>query len=374
MHTSTAHTKKHKHGTPYMILDLAKVREQYHLLKTGLRVNKIYYAVKCNPDEKILETLKLAGSFFEVASFGEVLRLQNIGVSTDKITYSNPVKPLKHIVKSYKLGVRHFAYDSKMELDKLSEGAPGAFVHLRLTVSNKGSLIDLSDKFGAPATEARELFTYARELKLKPIGITFHVGSQAESPDRWEDALHKVKDVYIELTHQGFAISAINIGGGFPANYATYSLNERRYFKRINQLIEEFPGDVEFWCEPGRYLVAEAGVIVSSVIGKTERHGKSWVYLDVGRFQAFVELFESEDIKYPVVARLDNEKVSSKTENCALTGPSCDAYDTIFDSVELPIELAVGDKVEFGSTGAYTLVYGSAFNDFPIPVTRYKNL
>ncbi len=119
--------------------------------------------------------------------------------------------------------------------------------------------------------------------------------------------------------------------------------------------------------EPGRALVAEAGTIVATVIGIAHRSGTRWVHLDVGAFNGLMESLETRNrLRYP----LSDSRRSRVRGRCHLTGPSCDSQDTILFDAELSAEIATGDQVYIGSTGAYTTVYASEFNGFAAPVVR----
>jgi ornithine decarboxylase len=143
--------------------------------------------------------------------------------------------------------------------------------------------------------------------------------------------------------------------------------------KKISKNIKKLPYPVKLWCEPGRYLVGEAGVMVTTIIGKTTRHNNPWVFVDAGRFQAFVEMFESNSLQYPIFTSIDDIPSSKPKSLYTVTGPSCDSYDTISRDISLPTNLQVGDRVYFATAGAYTHVYGAPFNDFPVPKLKFIN-
>lgn len=357
--------------TPYLIMDLGGVCSQYDSLKKNLPGVEIFYAVKCNPEEQILQALQNSGSSFEVASLGELKRLTKIGVKPEDVIYSNPVKPIEHIRGAFELGLRHFAFDSPEELEKLAEHAPGARVYLRMSVSNHGSLINLSNKFGANKTHASALLTLAEDLGLVPYGIAFHIGSQSESLELWDRAFEDVLDVLEELKGSSIKLSVLNIGGGFPVTYTEKVPSIEKIGKVITNNIKRLPYGMDIWCEPGRFLVGEPGVIAATVIGRATRQNKPWLYLDVGRFQAFVEMFESDSLQYPVFTSIDGSPGSTPKSLYTITGPSCDSYDTISREVSLPTNLKLGDKLYFGTAGAYTHVYGAPFNDFDVPTVIY---
>ncbi len=352
-------------STPLMVTDLDYIQRQFYGLKANLPNTKIYYAVKACPAKPILKRLYSTGCGFEIASIGELDRLTELDVEPRDVIFSNPVKIPSHIKQAYDKGVIFYAVDSTEEVDKLHEYAPHSKVYLRINVSNKGSLIKLSDKFGATIDSAVSILTYARKQGLEPIGIAFHVGSQAESLEVWDSAFSRTVKLMKELLKAGIKMKVVNIGGGFPVDHCQPIPSIEDIAARIRANVAKLPYEVDLWCEPGRYLVAESSVIVSSIIGKVRRGDQDWLFLDVGRFQAFVEMFESDSIQYPVTSSKDGP--NAKLTNYVLTGPTCDSCDTITHNALLPETLMIGDKVYFGSAGAYTVVYGAPFNDFQIP-------
>jgi len=353
--------------TPFIIIDLRDVEEKYATLKAELPEIDIFYAVKCNPEQQILETLKKSGSNYEIASIGELHRLQSIDVKPAEIIYSNPVKPADHIEEAHKAGVFRFAFDNAEELEKLARYAPGASVYLRISVSNHGSLINLANKFGANREHAVPLLSLAKDLGLVPHGLAFHVGSQSESLELWDEAFDQSVEILKALEEKGMRLDMLNIGGGFPIRYNDKVPSIQEIAKRIRSNVEGLPYGLQLICEPGRYLVGEAGVIATTIIGKTTRHNIQWAYADVGRFQAFVEMFESNKLHYPIFTSIDQLQTSVPKSLYTVTGPSCDSYDTIERNVDLPTNLQIGDRLYFASAGAYTTVYGAPFNDFEVP-------
>lgn len=355
------------HETPFIVVDLENVRQKYIELNSALPDVEIFYAVKSNPERKILETLKKTGSSFEIASIGELNRLIEIGVEPTKVIFSNPVKISSDIQEAHKKGVKYFAFDSPDELQKLKKNAPGCSVYLRISVSNHGSLISLASKFGCSISHARELMTIAQDFGLEPYGVAFHVGSQSENINLWDEAFDHVKKVINDLEISGIRIKSLNIGGGFPVRYVNKIPSIQEIAKKIQTNLKKLPYPLQIWCEPGRFLVAESSVIVSTVIGKASRHNTQWLHLDVGRFQAFIEMFESDSLNYPVYTSIDGQPSAVPMTPYTVTGPTCDSYDTISSEVMLPTNIQIGDRLYFASAGAYTVVYGAPFNDFKVP-------
>lgn len=366
---------KLKYTTPFLVMDTKTITAKYAALQNGLPKARIHYAVKCNPDQKILATLKENGSYFEIASEVELERLIAIGVEPKDVIFSNPMKIASHISNTFKKGVKRFAFDSVNELKKLAENAPGCEVYLRVSVSNRGSIIPLDSKFGAHPNQAIDLLEMARDFGLTPIGFAFHVGSQAENIQSWDIAFEVVSGLYAKAKENGFHLKVLNIGGGYPVHYSVKVLSIEEITTHINNNLKKHHLDhLEIWSEPGRYLVGEAGVMVASVIGRASRGNHEWLYLDIGRFNGLAELFESEELRYPVISSKDGMKnTEHMKKEFTLTGPSCDSFDTIFHDVPVNAAVEEGDRLYFGTAGAYTTVYASEFNDFKIPDTVYLN-
>jgi ornithine decarboxylase len=361
-----------KHQTPFFLIDLTVIDQAYQRLHVALPEARICYALKANSEQKIIMRLAKLGAHFEIASVNELHLLLALGVSASHVIYSNPVKPWQHIKESFELGVRAFAFDSAGELDKLAQYAPGAEAYLRFRVSDKGSAFPLSKKFGAEAYNIKPLVHMAIERGLKLTGLAFHVGSQSHDPYRWAQAIQASGGIMRELQAEGITLKALNIGGGFPAHYGATEPSLETIGKVIRKAIKQYlPYKVDLIAEPGRALVAESATLVSSVIGRTVRGRKHWLYLDVSAFGGMMETLETSNrFVYPITSSL---QVTPETRlaSFTLTGPTCDPQDTMFYDVRLPYDISVNDKVYIHSAGAYTLPYASTFNGFPIPKVHY---
>jgi ornithine decarboxylase len=354
-----------RHPTPYLLMDLDAVDRAYLAITNTLTDVAIRFAVKCNPDARILRRLHSAGSGFEIASYSELQTLTSLGVRAEDLIFSSPVKPWKHIWEAARAGVWRFAFDSTSELNKLAEHAPGAAVYVRLATSGLDSKVPSEGKFGVGGRQAIELMQYARSLGLEPYGIAYHVGSQMTDPRAWEEATRRSAAVLRELQAHDITLRMLNIGGGFPARYAEEVPDLAAYGACIRQAVDRYlPYPIQLCAEPGRALVAEAGVLVASVIGTAERAGKCWIHLDVGAFNGMIEtLLTQNRLIYP----LEDSRASVDLCLYNITGPTCDSQDTMFFGVSLSRGLVPGDQVYIYTAGAYTTCYASAFNGFSAP-------
>ena len=360
--------------TPFLVVDTATVGQHYDELVSAFPYASIYYAVKANPAPEILSLLRDRGSCFDIASIYELDRVLALGVTADRVSYGNTIKKSRDIRYFHERGVRLFATDSEADLRNIAKAAPGARVYVRiLTEGSQTADWPLSRKFGCQTDMAMDLIILARELGLEPYGVSFHVGSQQRDIGTWDGAIAKVKVVFERLREEdGINLRMINLGGGFPANYlvrtntlATYAAEITRYLR------EDFGNEMpEIILEPGRSLVANAGMLVSEVVlisWKSRTGLNRWVYVDVGKFSGLIETM-GESIKFPVYTDKTGE-----LEDVVLAGPTCDSADVMYEDhkYELPLNLAIGDRLYWFSTGAYTTSYSAVeFNGFP-PLAAY---
>ena len=205
------------HESPYFICDLDTIRDRYRRLGMCLPGIECFYALKCNPATEVLQTLAQLGASFEIASLGELQILRTQGIEPADVIYSNTVKPPAHVAAAHEAGVWRFAFDGEGELRKLAEHAPGSAVYVRLRVDDTTSVFPLSRKFGASASDAHQLLITARDLGLRPYGVTFHVGSQCTSASAWRQALTSVGRLLSTLLEDGIELEMLNLSGGFPA-------------------------------------------------------------------------------------------------------------------------------------------------------------
>ena len=356
--------------TPVLVVDLDVVATRYDRLQAVLPDADVFYAVKANPAPEVVRLLAERGARFDVASTGEIDLCLECGADPATFSYGNTIKKRSDIAYAFERGVRLFAFDSEQELEKLAEAAPGAEVFCRILTSNEGADWPLSRKFGCDLDMATDLLVAAKKLQLRPVGVSFHVGSQQRNPAQWDPPLAQVAWLFDELREKDIELSLINLGGGFPATYRHAVPPIGAYGEAIRKSLgRHFHSrgrDLRVIAEPGRYLVADAGVIATEVVlvarkGYTEE--TRWVFIDVGRFGGLAET-EDEAITYPITTPHDG----GPTGPVVIAGPTCDSIDIMYEQTEyhLPLALAEGDVVHIHAAGAYTSSYASVgFNGFP---------
>jgi ornithine decarboxylase len=358
--------------TPFLVCDLDTIERRYQDLTELLPGLAVFFAMKSNSAGTILRAVHELGGSFEVASAAEMRLAESAGASPADLLYSNPVKPREHIAEAAAAGLYRFAFDSEAEVRKLAVQAPGSSVYVRLRVDDHTSVFPLSRKFGASVESAGDLLLLASRLGLVPYGITFHVGSQCTNPMAWERAIEQCGVVMRRLLRAGMRLEMLNIGGGFPARYTT----PVPALSLIGAVIGDTLGRLPYKpallaAEPGRYLVAESGVLAATVIGIDQRDGDRWVYLDVGGYNGMMEAVQTGGRWHFPLLTSRPDHFRAATVPTTVTGPSCDSSDTLFYGAALPDSLEVGDRVYIGTAGAYTSSYASSFNGFPPPRLLY---
>lgn len=353
---------------PCLVVDLEVIRENYLAFAKALPDTSVYYAVKANPDPKVLKLLACLGSSFDTASVQEVQLVLDAGASPDRISFGNTIKKERDIARAFALGIRLFAVDCDGEVEKIARAAPGAKVFCRILCDGTGAEWPLSRKFGCAPAMAPDVLELASRLGLQAHGISFHVGSQQANPNMWDAALQAAAGVFKELAERGIHLQMVNLGGGFPTKYLKDVPEVKRYGQVIfESLCKHFGNRIpETIIEPGRGMVGNAGVIEAEVVlisKKSANDAVKWVYLDIGKFNGLAETMD-EMIRYPIRTPVDGDE----TEPCIIAGPTCDSVDVLYEKepYHLPISLTIGAKVLIEGTGAYTATYSSvAFNGLP---------
>ena len=319
------------------------------------------YAVKANPSPDLLRVLWANGiTHYDVASLGEV-RLVAATLPEATLCFMHPVKAEEAIAEAYfEHGVRVFSLDSLEELAKImraTQGATDLTLCVRLRVSSEHSKLSLASKFGVAPDEAKELLFQARQA-ADALGICFHVGSQAMTPDAYANAMERVRQAIVGAA---VTVDVVDVGGGFPSAYPGMEPPAlERYFETIHRAFESLPVSysAELWAEPGRALCAE----YSSLIVRVEKRRGDELFINDGAYGA---LFDAAHIgwRFPV-ALLREPESTVRDMPFSFYGPTCDDLDHMAGPFLLPADVRAGDYIEIGMLGAYGAALRTGFNGF----------
>ena len=323
---------------------------------------KVLYAVKTNPDEKIIKIIIGSGiQNFDVASINEVKLIRKID-SKAKVYFMHTVKSRESIKEAYsQYNVKDFALDTKDELLKILEATNNAKdlnLYVRVSISNEHAEIDLSRKFGASPSETLGLLRLCKEHGKK-VGLSFHVGSQCMHKISFSKGIAEIGKI---IKKTKIIPDVINVGGGFPAIYPDLTPEPlENYLQEIkealkNLKLEKMP---EVFCEPGRAIVAESGSTIVKVLLKK----KQKLYINDGTYGS---LFDAGVPNFVLPAKMitNGRVVSKKLTAFNFYGPTCDSLDYMKGPFLLPNNIKEGDYIELGQLGAYGTTFRTKFNGF----------
>jgi ornithine decarboxylase len=257
-------------------------------------------------------------------------------------------------------GVRTFVADNPDEVRKFARYTADAELLLRVSFRSPGAVCDLSRKFGCDPEDLLALARLAAELGIAVRGLSFHVGSQAADSAKHVEAVHACVKLMAAARREKLGeFDTLDIGGGFPIDYAQPVQDISRFCAPIRAALSKLPKRVRVIAEPGRYIVGPSAIGVASVMGRAKREGHWWYYLDDGLYGSYSgQMYDHA--RYPVEPMRD----SSERLPSVLAGPTCDSIDVIAENLMLP-ELKTGDLIVGRAMGAYTWASASEFNFFP---------
>lgn len=355
-----------KEKEPFFIVNLSNVESQFERWTQNLPGVQPHYAIKSNPDRKILQTLHALGSKFDCASQKEIQEVLSITKDPSKIIFANPFKVPQQLEYAASVGVERVTADNVSELEKLRFFHKNAKILIRLKPDDSKSICQFSSKFGATLPEAQEMLAYAKRYGLEVVGCCFHVGSGCQSAQTYADILRDSATIFREGAALDLHMHVLDIGGGFPGlsdhSGDSFEAMSSTIMAAIQTQFSNVP-DLQVIGEPGRFFSAGAGTLVSTVIGKKacEVEGVPGFkyYIDEGVYGAFnCLIFDHSHPKLELV----KPRPGDPTAPSIVFGPTCDSMDRVGD-FQLP-ELFVGDKLFVDNFGAYTTTSSSSFNGF----------
>jgi len=362
-------------GTPLYVYSTLGVQRQFRAFADAFAAWRplIAYAVKANGNLSLLRTLAAEGAGADTVSEGEIRRALAAGIAPERIVFSGVGKTEAELVFALGLRLASINVESEPELDRLATlaesrgGVPtiairvnpevGAGGHAKITTGGAGT------KFGVSLSEAERLYARATAAPwLNPVGLACHIGSQIGSLQPLEQAFITLRGLVERLRAQGLAVSRLDLGGGLAA--PTPERPEPPAPADLAALVERTLGDlgVEFVFEPGRVIVADAGVLLSRVTHVHARpDGRRFLVLDAGMNDLIrPALYDAHHPLEPLSLR-----PGARTLAYDVVGPVCETSDIFAHDERLP-ELRAGDLVAFRAAGAYSATMTSEYNARPL--------
>lgn len=363
-------------GTPFYVYSTATLVRHFQLFDDALdgMDHFICYAMKAASNQAILKTLGNLGAGMDVVSGGEYRRAIAAGIPPEKVVFSGVGKTLEEITLVLQNGIRQFNVESESELDHISSVASSmnkmAPIAIRINpdvdaqTHEKIATGKAENKFGIPISKAREIYARASQMPgIRIIGIDLHIGSQLTDLEPFEKAYQKVADLTQVLRSDGHAIKRLDLGGGLGIPYekdkSAPPLPEE-YGKMVKKVLGHLDCEIEI--EPGRLIVGNAGILVSSVLCVKNGDNRNFLILDAAM----------NDLIRPAMYDAYHDIIPVKKQGLNLAettydvvGPVCETGDT-FAKKRKMCELIENDLVAFRSAGAYGAVMSSEYNTRPL--------
>jgi ornithine decarboxylase len=320
---------------------------------------RVLYAVKANPERRILEQLFGARvRHFDTASVGEMRSVH--AVAPDAVCYfMAPVRFPGAMREAFDAhGVRDCVIDHADELTRVTCEVPARelTIFVRMAAHDPAALYDLSEKFGAPDARVAPLLAAVAKSGARPA-LAFNVGSLVRHPEAYARAIERAAAL---LKRSGVEIEWLDVGGGFPRPYPEpVSDPVEDFFPTIAAARSLLPAGVRLMAEPGRALVADGVTLVTRVLHRDEDR----LYLNDGVWGSLIEPWLARgQFRFPTRVLRRGQAVRDPDRRFTVFGPTCDSLDRLPAPLPLPASIRTGDWIEFGLIGAYSLSNRTAFN------------
>ncbi|MDD5134521.1 MAG: diaminopimelate decarboxylase [Phycisphaerae bacterium] len=373
-------------GTPVYIYSKATILD--HFEKTKKAYSKldttICYSIKACGNINILKILAEAGSGFDIVSGGELFRAQQAGADIKKTVYAGVGKTDTEIISALKAGIGYFNIESEAELEhiiRLAEQtgtkAKAALrvnpdvdpkTHAHITTGTKET------KFGVDIERAQKVFErYANNSFVNLCAIHVHLGSGGKTIDPYCQAVKKILPLIDALRKKGYRIEALDLGGGYGADYRTDSApTAADYAEGIVPLLID--KNLKLILEPGKSIVANAGILLTKVLFLKQGGSKKFVIVDAGMndlirpclYDAFHFIWPAK-VKEQFTHLKRTDKLDIKgLEFVDVVGPICEGADFFAKDRALP-PVERGDLISIFTAGAYGYTMASNYNARPLP-------
>jgi len=362
-------------GTPAYVYSAAAIRGRYREYENALAglAHRICFAVKANSNLAVLSLLAAEGAGFDIVSGGELYRVLAAGGRPERVVFSGVGKTEPEIRYALEQGIHSFNCESAAELETISKLAQmmGRTASIAIRVNPDVDAVThpyistglREHKFGVDIHAAEAIYLEAAKLPgIEPEGVSCHIGSQLLAVEPLLEAADKMLALVEVLRRRGVLIRFLDLGGGLGVSYRStdHPASIGSFLGRLREKVGRL--DLEIFVEPGRSIVAEAGVLLSRVILVKQNGGKGFVVLDAGMndlirpalYQAYHEIVPLE------------EGAGRKQIKVDVVGPVCETGD-FFARERDVAELGAGDLVAISTAGAYGFVLASNYNSRPRP-------
>jgi len=355
-------------GTPFYCYSNTAISQNFQSYQQAFSEQDtlICYAVKANGNQAVLSTLAKLGSGADVVSEGEIRRALAAGIPANKIVYSGVAKVESEITYALSQGIFQFNVESEPELELISQVATRlnktASIAFRINpdvcanTHAKISTGKAENKFGVPISKARLAYKQAASLpNIKVQGVDVHIGSQLTQLAPFEEAYKRIAQLVIDLRDDGHEISVIDIGGGLGITYSDEVIPSKQAYAAVAKAQLGHLA-CKIIVEPGRSLLGNAGIIVSSVVFIKTGEERQFLIIDAGM----------NDLIRPSMYDAHHEILAVDTTNTAqkiydVVGPVCETGDTFSKNRQVN-ESKSGDLIAIMSCGAYGAVMASTYN------------
>ncbi len=365
-------------GTPTYVYSASVIRSQFETLKNVLaetlpadRQPLLCYACKANTNVAILKLLNNLGSGLEIVSEGELYKGLQAGFKPEKIISTSFGKNRQEIIDCLHAGIHQLNIESVPELHHVNKiaGEMGKIVKVLFRLNpnlsggghSKISTGRKTDKFGLPADRLLEIYEIAKRLDhVEPVGISMHIGSQVSNAEIFKPGFETLAEMVTSLRSHGYSVERLDIGGGFPIIYNDEKLLDlKEYARWVNDII--VPLETEIQMEPGRYMVGNAGILLTRTLYVKETGEKNFLVLDAGMNDLIRPTLYEAYHRIGPAAHFDRPE-----QSYTVVGPICESGDTFAKDRAMP-EIREDELAVIHSAGAYGSAMASNYNTRPLP-------
>lgn len=358
---------------PFYLYDLKFLEQRIQLMQKNLPQVDIFYAMKANAHPEILQLMANRGLGADVVSLGEIEAALKAGFSPQKIIYSGVAKTVRELEKSINLGIRQINVESLPELERLIQICQSLKKPMDIALRLNPD-IDIQthpyiatglrdNKFGIELSMLEQALQLLRQQKFVNLsGISLHLGSQMHQLEPFKEALLKLKPIFLNLQKE-FGSQVFDIGGGLGIFYEQTDLEkEELLLNQYSEIVRSVFSDiqVQLQTEPGRFLVAHCGYLISQVQYIKQTSYKTFLILDTGMNHLMrPALYEAYHQILPL-------KLSSQQKTYDIVGPICESADFL-GKERILSEVQQGDFVAIMDAGAYGRSMANEYNLQPMP-------